>query len=309
MLVPSFRILHLSDPHFGINFFGYGAKSPNTPASCAKALADDIERCLESNGMRNEARAKRGRRQFDLLVISGDLTCHGHPEGMRAAESFHREIQGGDGFQRRWWSARDVLVIPGNHDITFGKKPEGPAPQLVVALPPAEREELYRSTYFKLTRENLRDTRWLGLLKTYGDEKIAILGLDSCRIESWVKPGLGFVGFDQLQALANAAVEEERKEPSKPWRRLAFLHHHLIAMSEVDAAAARSLVQQQPFGLMTYDAEQILEGLAHYRVDFAFHGHYHRPNLQTQPAHWLKSFRKLRPRCIRRERRRLRQSL
>lgn len=254
------------------------------------SLSDDIESCLAGNGMSDTEREERGDFQFDLLVINGDLTCFGQEEGMSAAVIFVEELQ-----QRRWWRARDILVLPGNHDIVFGDPPPDleSTSRVVIPLPKAKRERLYRDYYRKIalaagvagraSQQGMLgelDSRFMGVLKTDKATKTAIFGLDSSRIEGWSNPGLGFVGYDQIQSLADCLFDECEKTGETPWRRIAFLHHHVLAMDPVTASAARTLQWKRHFTL-THDAGEILESAEDYRIDFLIHGHYHRPEIRA----------------------------
>jgi UDP-2,3-diacylglucosamine pyrophosphatase LpxH len=179
-----------------------------------------------------------------------------------------------------------VLLIPGNHDIVFGAKPanDKDSPILRVGLPREQREALYRQTYSKITGGSLRG-EWLGHLKAYPEHRLAIIALDSCRLESWVAPGLGFVGLDQVKVLGDQALTTQRTETDEtgtnlePWHRITFLHHHVTGMSQASGAAARDFLTNRHFTL-TWDAEDVIEGLQQYCVDFIFHGHYHQPKLR-----------------------------
>lgn len=253
-------------------------------------LSDDIESCLSGNGVRDLARDRQGDFQFDLLVMNGDLTCFGQQEGMDAAVIFVEEVQ-----QRRWWRARDILVLPGNHDIVFGDPPLDPESntRVVIPLRKERREQLYRDYYRKIAlaagvnvhpssgdrRVGELDSRFMGVLKPDKSTNIAILGLDSSRIEGWSNPGLGFVGYDQIRAMADCLFDDYEKNSEIPWRRIAFLHHHVLVMDPVTARAARSLQWKRHFTL-THDAGDILEGAEDYKIDFLIHGHYHRPEVR-----------------------------
>jgi UDP-2,3-diacylglucosamine pyrophosphatase LpxH len=284
MTTRPFRILYLSDIHFGTKFFLHDKKAGQNPMEWAMKFANDLERGLENNGIREILLGTQGSRHFDLLVVSGDLTCHSQPEGMQAAEYFFAEVQGSANRAGRWWSADDVLLIPGNHDIVFGAKPakDDDSPILRVSLPREQREALYRETYLKITGNSLRG-KWLGHLKAYPEHRLAIIALDSCRLESWVAPGLGFVGLDQVKVLGDQALSTQLRETDEsdagPWHRITFLHHHITGMGEASGAAARDFLRHRHFTL-TWDAEDIIEGLQKYCVDFIFHGHYHRPELR-----------------------------
>ena len=84
-------ILHLTDPHFG------------------------AERPEVVRGLIAWARAQRPR----LVVLSGDITQRARAAQFAAAGAFLRELCAAAGIDR----ARDVLLLPGNHDIPLFNLP------------------------------------------------------------------------------------------------------------------------------------------------------------------------------------------
>jgi UDP-2,3-diacylglucosamine pyrophosphatase LpxH len=205
---------------------------------------------------------------------------------MDAAVIFVEEVQ-----QRRWWRARDILILPGNHDVVFGDPPQDmeSISRVVIPLPKAERERLYRETYRRIrlatgvartTRlEEIQSADSMGVLKADKSTRIAILGLDSTRVEGWSNPGLGFVGYDQLWAMAECLFKDYEQSDT-PWRRIAFMHHHVLPMDEVSVQAAIALQWNRHFTL-DYAAADLLQGAQDYKIDFLIHGHFHRPKVRA----------------------------
>lgn len=281
-----FRILHLSDLHLGTGFFLYDEST--SPEEWARRLAKHIERGLNSLGIEAEAREASDRRYFDLLVVSGDFTNSSEGLGRTAAEYFFKEVQGSAERLPLWWAADDILLIPGNHDFDFGKRPpEGEeGPRLLLNLCREQRQVPYRSMYQNITRRVLGTEEWLGVVKLYPEHRLTVLGLDSCRLESWQAPGMGFVGLDQIKSMADEILgkeaEENQRAPGQlpPWHRLAFVHHHLVGKSDEELLAMRDL-EERCRGTFTWDAEKVVWALQQYGVDFILHGHEHRPDLRS----------------------------
>lgn len=276
---PTYRILHLPDLHFGSRSQYYDSCGPDDVDGWADAAAKSIEQGLKAHGGLS---ADGQNCSFDLIVLNGDLTCFGQQLGMDAAVSFVRNIQ------QRVWRGRDILVLPGNHDIIFGDPPPDlhSTTRVVVPVEKAKREKRYRETYERIAAasgiEECRtlDPFFLSVLKFDKKARIGIFGLNSSRIEGWSNPGLGFVGYDQMEILAESLLTYER-ESGVAWRRLAFLHHHLLVMDPVAAKAARSLQWDRHFSL-THDAGDVLAAAADFKIDFFVHGHYHRPEIREQ---------------------------
>jgi 3',5'-cyclic AMP phosphodiesterase CpdA len=272
---PNLGLLQLSDIHFGTRFFKYSLSQ--NPDDWAKILADAVEACLDAHGMKDDTRGD-ARYQFDCLVLSGDLNSRCEEDGMTAATRFVEESK------TRWWGAREVLVIPGNHDIGFGRKPDD-SKNYVIPVRKQERERLYRSTYRNIVgRDELGDD-WMGVLLTDDEQKTAIIGLDSCRVEGWAYPGIGFVGYDQVAEILQTL---ENRAPGERWRKLAFLHHHVLTPGKDDdqdqprfsGAPAPSLYWQRKFTLLA-DQKSVREAAAEFGIDFLMHGHFHRADVHA----------------------------
>jgi len=252
-----FRILQLSDIHFG-------ARSHYGPGLDLRAyqLADEIQACLGDLPT-----------SFDCVVFSGDLTCYGEEMGFRVSQRLAEQF-----VLRGWMRVEDLLIIPGNHDILFGERSDD-AGSYHGPLMREDRESLYRKYYYLMTLRELPG-ECLGVLKMFPDRKIAIAGLDSCRIESWENAGFGYIGFDQLHREMEDLWERHEQSSAEPWRRLAFVHHHLDVMLWFDQAMATPDWRRSIS--ITLDAEDILKGLAKYGVDFVGHGHMHRPDVREE---------------------------
>lgn len=110
----SFRILHISDIHFGHCRYtaakAPGGVSPN-PVDQAFRLFEELERALLSRRMSTV---------FNAVVLSGDFTWRGEREGFEAAVWFCKTL-----FLRRFCTPGSLLAVPGNHDIVLVEEGDG----------------------------------------------------------------------------------------------------------------------------------------------------------------------------------------
>ena len=285
-----YRILQLSDIHFGSRSHSYRDRNIANDAqhSCAARLAQEVTAVLKDKGMWLADR----RYQFDSVVLSGDLTSFSEEYGFQASVRLADEVR-----HQNWGSIKDILVIPGNHDLIFGEPAAGKpglTPEVIVPLEKSKREEMYCRYFPKLTATNFPpasglspNERCLTHVKVDEQRQIVLIGLDSCRLESWASPGLGFVGFDQV----NAIMEElwsKYESQSAPWRRLAFVHHHIDDwMTRAPRKRPLRPGWQRNFSF-TADAAQIRQAMDTFAIDLIAHGHYHvpdpRPKGNTDPA-------------------------
>lgn len=93
--LPSLRILHLSDLHFG----------PKTdPVELYQPLAQDLR----------DPEGELGFSKLDYLVISGDLTQRAQPEEFERVHRFLELL-----FESFGLSPERCLIVPGNHDLSW----------------------------------------------------------------------------------------------------------------------------------------------------------------------------------------------
>jgi hypothetical protein len=141
------------------------------------------------------------------------------------------------------------------------------------------REATFREKYHEFLGRKPDSEKHLGVLRIYERQKVALIGLDSCRVEGSDNPGIGYIGFDQLDGLISTL--EKVEETKGPFRRIAFVHHHIE--TPVSAVPDWMLTprEERRFSFMA-DAKRIQEGLLYFKVDFLFHGHFHTPELSAE---------------------------
>jgi predicted MPP superfamily phosphohydrolase len=95
-------ILHLSDLHFTIDAAG---TQFDRDAKIRAALLEDL--------------GKEDRKNFDAIVVTGDIAYHGRTEEFQRAKAWLEEVRVATGCP-----PEAVFVVPGNHDVNQAKVPK-----------------------------------------------------------------------------------------------------------------------------------------------------------------------------------------
>jgi 3',5'-cyclic AMP phosphodiesterase CpdA len=248
------RILHLSDLHFGASHHFYQSGPDEETSTLAQAIRDALVNCPIPG-------EETGLPQLDALVISGDLFSNSAPKDKQLATTGVRRL-----LEALELSGDRVCLVPGNHDLTWDQEfAEDPL------------------TFYKDLARDLGVSHLavdgipqLVLLDGKGGRPIALLLLDSCRLEGKQTAGMGRIGEAQLRRMAEqlgaAGVNGESHTI------LAVLHHHLLPIEPV----LRLWDPQNPQGAqplrasLTVDAVELLRRLGESRVAGVLHGHQHR---------------------------------
>ncbi|HEY1757662.1 MAG TPA: metallophosphoesterase [Bryobacteraceae bacterium] len=268
-----FRILNLSDLHFGeCSYWAADLGRPlDPPLECARNLLDRIQSGLAT------ANFLKGGVAFDAVVLSGDFTCKCDPRGFMIARHFIEQLT----HKRGWAAMSSVLLIPGNHDMFHGPRTETklgldewPTQWAVPRLEERQKEYLKFTEDLQKAPVSAHARQCFGGVTLFPAEKIALLGIDSCRIESGNQPGIGYAGMDQVSSLIK--LIEERERDGAPWRKLVFLHHHPEQVGE--PPLANILLHRISY---LVDGERLLNWLRFFYVDFVVHGHCHAPRVRA----------------------------
>jgi 3',5'-cyclic AMP phosphodiesterase CpdA len=233
-------ILHLSDLHFGTDhYFKEGD---------GETLRSVLVRDVKGLGVKP-----------DCVVISGDLTTHGEPDGLTQAARFVRHLSGDLGVP-----VASFVIVPGNHDVQWPaieerKKTPHKARDLALAGLESYKKGVVEEL-FPRVRDEFLTTYWT-------DQGLFVLGLNSCHFEGADHAGVGYVDPEQLK--------RARDDLGDKWEhcatRIAVLHHHLVPVTHTNMRpdpADRSL---------TLNAPDILSWLASNGFNVVLHGHQHQP--------------------------------
>ena len=208
-----------------------------------------------------------GKQEFAACICAGDLTFKSSKEEYKKAESFFFNISNTYSIDKH-----NIVIVPGNHDIMFEKND---GTEVIDALP--EAKELYGDVFSKLYGDCQDDFFCVGRRFLLQNKlPIEIIGLNSNILQQDEKfRGLGFVGPDQLELIANKMKWNDKSESNYTYR-IMVLHHHLYPVDW----------SQEPKKDFTYstclDSGMILSFAAKYKIDLIVHGHRHQWNfIQT----------------------------
>lgn len=108
------------------------------------------------------------------------------------------------------------------------------------------------------------------------DKNLLLIGMNSMKIDSPEKPGLGYFSKEQLRIVANIISEYKKNESAKTQIFVAF-HHHLLPVAVVE----RDTLDNAHKYSITLDARRALNSFLENKVEFAVHGHQHQPSMVT----------------------------
>ncbi|MEN3281411.1 MAG: hypothetical protein V7607_2551 [Solirubrobacteraceae bacterium] len=194
------------------------------------------------------------------VLVTGDLTWQGTQAQFELARTFLSRLQSIWGLD---WS--QLIVIPGNHDITWTQAPGPPG-----AAATAAAEAGYRTFLGQAVRFNPGEQLSMGrryLLSNF--VPVDIVALNSVRLESGQFAGYGFVGADQVRE-AFEQMGWTRGPKGEPRIRVLALHHHVVPV------APQENLGDSRYSL-TLDAGELLYTALEYGVDLVLHGHQHKP--------------------------------
>ena len=236
-------IVHLSDLHFGEKH-AYNIPKAKNKSIGKESLIDALTKDLEEQKILPH--------EVALVLISGDLTCTASPHEFNEAERFIEELR-----RRFGLNAAQVVCVPGNHDIEW----------LSDSTNLNEDAELNyrnfsRNIYYALPAEIL------GRFNEFyiGKHKIAVVGLNSCRLESRENAGMGYVSSEQIRHVT------EKLQGDRFNYIIALVHHHLLPVNYTEYYST----EKKAVSLLL-DAEAVLQSLIKNKVNLVLHGHQHQP--------------------------------
>lgn len=237
-------ILHLSDLHFGKQH-AYAIPNVRNGIIGKQTLVDSICRDLAVQNIPLS--------EIAVVLITGDLTCTANAQEFNEASRFIEEIK-----MRFNLGAGQVMCVPGNHDVEWINK-EG--------ILNEDAELNYRN--FSRGIYNCDAESSLIRINEFliGGRKVAVFGLNSCRVESQETAGIGYVGTEQIQL-----IEDYVRLNPDVYYKIALLHHHLLPVNYTESYSS---IQKNVSILL--DAEALMQNLISNGVRTVLHGHQHQP--------------------------------
>lgn len=242
-------LLWLSDLHFGQNDV-FKVKAENeTDVTLTKHIQNAYKDLNKVGGM----------------IITGDITSFGKPEGFIKAKEFIADLNRN---LTRELASENIIFCPGNHD--FVRKDE----MLGDDIPEKVSENLdcirlYKEFYSSIHNLNPNEYMACGrrLLMSTG-RTVEIVALNSLILQQYKDfEGHGFLTDKQLKYVADKMAWKENVKTNSI--RIAIMHHHYMPtclVEQVDVKKPSSVV---------YDAERLMQWLAKYDIKLLLHGHKH----------------------------------
>jgi 3',5'-cyclic AMP phosphodiesterase CpdA len=251
----AFRILHVSDIHFGHCRYSDSARTGTTPNPADQAfdLFVELKRVLLSKSFPPV---------FDAVMLSGDFTWRGEQGGFEAAEWFSKCL-----YLHRFCTPGRLFVLPGNHDVVL-LHDDDTTPR---DLPRYRLEDDYRRFAGRI--EGHPAVGHFGYVARF--PRVLLVALNSTRLVNRLKKNFGYVGYDQIYALMERAWQHEESTLGGSLR-IAALHHHLLPVDDVPIPSARFDLPERDLTI-TFDAQRTLKALREYHVAVVVHGHMHEP--------------------------------
>ncbi len=199
------------------------------------------------------------------LIITGDITSLGNPEGFTKAEEFIVDLNRN---LTRKLISENIIFCPGNHDFVRKNEMLGNGvPEMVSENP--DSISAYKEFYSSIHNLNPNEYMACGrrLLMSTG-RTVEIVALNSLILQQYKDfEGHGFLSDKQLEYVANKMGWEENVQTNSV--RIVIMHHHCLPtclVEQVDVKKPSSVV---------YDAERLVQWLAKYDIKLLLHGHKH----------------------------------
>ena len=247
------NILHLSDFHIRKeNRFEYD--------ELCKNINDAIDKASKKYGLTLTP---------NIVLVTGDFTETGNADEYKwFKEGFSKLLQ-----LSCFNNVEHVMLVPGNHDFSWNLE-ETRADNYVNMC-----KDIEKGLSF-VDNENLQRVADSNLIKHIyikrENKSLLLIGMNSMKIDSPEKPGLGYFSKEQLRIVSNIISEYKKNEIAKTQIFVAF-HHHLLPVAVVE----RDTLDDTHKYSITLDARRALNAFLENNVEFAVHGHQHQPSMVT----------------------------
>lgn len=283
-------ILHLSDLHFGSkNRFG-----ELDPGRLGGAFGRAITAAMKALPINSK---------LSFVFITGDLTEKGHPREFAQAELFLSTMASQVGVPH----AR-VLIIPGNHDISWPECMKVEQDQQIEEFDELElghrltqvklrHYERFLISFYGRQRPQAIELPGGGRLFDFGLYQLSVAGLNTCTRESHrYQDHVGALGLLQSEKLLQLWTQSGGMENYDDWLKIVLVHHNPVATTPKNIEAWRASLAKRaepltPDVIERYvadvvgfqDAEQLRMLASDARVHLILHGHHHDQGL---PVEW-----------------------
>jgi len=218
----------------------------------------------------NDAIKELGEESYPhVILVTGDLTEVGNQDEYKWFKDGFKEMIQLETFRQH----RCIMLIPGNHDFSWQVE--------------ETRDESFRQLcnqlekgLSQLNNANQEAEASKNLVKHIFVEEqnknILLIGMNSMKIDSKEKPGLGYFSKDQFRIVENI-INTYKVRDTKKLQILVAFHHHLLPVSVLER---ETLDNKEKYSL-TIDSRRAINTFLTNGVEFAVHGHQHQPSMVT----------------------------
>lgn len=265
-------VLHISDIHWGANPTDWNNEG------CFDSTLSTLNRDIQENY------EKVGIPKPNIIVVSGDITDKGRPEGYKPASAFINSLAGRLDIKDR---ENRIIIIPGNHDLSRPLSELSYQKYLEHDDAHLKQNPMYnyRFTPFKLFYEDF-----------YRDRRFSLSGEQMYQIYNLADPFRLLViafnsaagtdhtpenkdrGMVYLETIERALAEIEKLRLPENIVRIAVWHHALLTQANNDPSFETRVISR----------------LRRKGIRIIFHGHLHRPltehyaNLDIRASQFIK---------------------
>lgn len=248
------NILHLSDLHI---------RKENR--SGQDELYNSINDAIEKAGKEYEVELFP-----EIVLVTGDFTEKGNADEYKWFKDSFLKMFSLTCFK----SVKHVILVPGNHDFSWDVE-ETRADNYKNMCRDLERNLTKINSNKNLQKE--ADENLIKHIYVKGEHKnILLIGMNSMKIDSKEKPGLGYFSKEQLRTVSKIIANYKENEVTRTQVFVAF-HHHLLPVAVVE----RDTLENSSKYSITLDARRALNSFLENDVEFALHGHQHQPSMVT----------------------------
>lgn len=206
----------------------------------------------------------------EIVLVTGDFTETGNQDEYKWFREGFSKLLSLSCFEK----VKHILLVPGNHDFSW------------------EVEETRADNYISMCKdlekglscvegdEELQNEANNNLIKHIyieGENKnLLLVGMNSMKIDSREKPGLGYFSKEQLR-IVSRIISNYAKDSSTKTQVFVAFHHHLLPVAVVE----RETLEDTHKYSITLDARRALNTFLDNDVEFAIHGHQHQPSMVT----------------------------
>ena len=248
-MIQKMNILHLTDFHTSKN-------NHKQFVELCKNINDAIKNLGEEN-------------YPHVILVTGDLTEVGNQDEYKwFKEGFNEMLQ-----LETFHQHKCIMLIPGNHDFSWQVE--------------ETRDESFRQLCSQLekglskldnadqeTKANKNLVKHLFVEEQH--KNILLIGMNSMKIDSKEKPGLGYFSKDQLRIVENI-INTYKTRSTKRMQILVAFHHHLLPVAVLE----RETLENKEKYSLTIDSRRAINTFLDNEVEFAVHGHQHQPSMVT----------------------------